>query len=114
MYNIIYQLYRKGPSLNGFGFWCGKHDHEICSILTNVESSLWIINKEECNQIIKRHYESFEITVYTFASVIFIYKMLYLMSTYIFIVKPIERAIHMYNTNHKYINGDSIEHDVHK
>ena len=39
--NIIYLLYRKGPLLNGFGFWGGKENHEICSILTNIENRLW-------------------------------------------------------------------------
>ena len=98
-YNLLYELYRRGPFLNGFGFWCGKNDHEICAILTNVDSELWLRNKDECNNIIQRHYESFEVTTICILFTVCLYKLLSLIFTYMFVIKPIQKAIMAHNQN---------------
>ena len=87
--NIIYLLYRKGPLLNGFGFWGGKENHEICSILTNIENRLWLKNQDECDILIQKHYESFEICIFCIIIFIVFYKILYFTLTYLCIVRPL-------------------------
>ena len=37
-------LYLRGPSINGYGFWSGKNMEDICAELTNVNASFWQIN----------------------------------------------------------------------
>ena len=92
-FSPLYTLFRKGPLLNGFGFWGGKSDSEICSVLTNVDSKIWIDNSEQCSELIQRHYESFSVSLYTLLSFFFIMKCFHCISTYIFIVRPITKAM---------------------
>ena len=91
----LYILYRKGPNLNGVGFWCGKSNEEICSILTNSEYRLWERNSLDCMDIIQRHYEAFAITVYTLLCVTFLYKSISSYITYVTIIRPIQRTIEL-------------------
>ena len=92
--NLLYELYRKGPTLNGFGFWGGKENNEICSLLTNVNNELWKSNQYECEILIQKHYKSFEICILFICTIIFVYKLLYFIFTYIFIVKPLISHYH--------------------
>ena len=99
-YTPLYTLYRKGPSLNGFGFWCGRTNIEICSILTNTNMLVWSDNDQKCLDIITRHYESFEVVIHILLLSIAVYKVVSYISTYITITRPIQQTIHtLYNSN---------------
>lgn len=101
MYNPFYLLYRKGPFLNGFGFWAGKENHEICSLLTNVDSSLWIRNDFECEKLIQRHYESFIVCIYIGVFTLCVLKLCSCITTYIFLVRPIQKSIECAQARYK-------------
>lgn len=103
-YNPLYILYRKGPSFNGFGFWCGKSNIEICSILTNTNMLLWNSNDDQCIDIITRHYESFEIMVHIFLLFTTVYKVLSYISTYITIIRPIQQTLYTLHTETSKLN----------
>ena len=45
IFNPLYILYRKGPYINGLGFWEGRSNEEICSILTNTKNEIWLKNR---------------------------------------------------------------------
>lgn len=59
----IYQIYIHGPSLQGFGFWEGKHNYDICAELTNVSSEFWYNHSNECLLLIEKKFNSFCITI---------------------------------------------------
>ena len=98
-FHPLYTLFRKGPLLNGFGFWGGKEDSEICSILTNVDSQIWIQNPNQCNILIQRQYDSFSVTLYTICFLCFIIKSFTFIYTYICIVRPITKAMETLGQN---------------
>ena len=104
-YNPLYMLYRKGPFINGFGFWSGKENPEICSQLTNMDSIHWINNDYECIKLIHRHYESFEIVVYITFIIIFMFKLFSHIFTYFIYIRPITQVIEKTRqTSHKQLN----------
>ena len=97
IFNPLYILYRKGPYINGLGFWEGRSNEEICSILTNTKNEIWLKNSEECNEIINRNYESFTISIYTLIIILIFWKCISLFLYYICVIKPLKKAIVLYN-----------------
>lgn len=100
--NPLYILYRRGPGLNGFGFWYGKTNEEICSFLTNSEPKIWERNQLDCNNIIERHYDAFAIMVYAMLCLLCLYKSFSSCITYITIIRPIQKSIYAYKVDHSY------------
>jgi len=84
-------MYRTGPLV--FGFWGGKSDSEICSILTNVNEELWNNNMITCHTLIQRHYNSFAIVVQFIIICYIVSKLISLVSLYVFIVRPLKSCI---------------------
>ena len=97
IFNPLYILYRKGPYINGLGFWEGRSNEEICSILTNTKNEIWLKNSEECNEIINSNYESFTISIYTLIIILIFWKCISLFLYYICVIKPLKKAIVLYN-----------------
>lgn len=90
-YNILYNIYRTGPLV--FGFWGGKSDSEICSILTNVNEELWNNNMNTCHTLIQKHYNSFAIVVQFIIICYIISKVISLILLYVFIIRPLKGCI---------------------
>lgn len=42
----LFYLFLHGPSLGGFGFWEGKSFPDICSMITKVDSRVWMSSVE--------------------------------------------------------------------
>lgn len=63
-------LYFRGPSFGGFGFWTGKPLDRICAELTDVPEAHWQANQDACVELVTRHFDGF---------VIFVYFLLYLL-----------------------------------
>ena len=91
--NPLYILYRKGPRMNGFGFWEGKSDAEMCSILTNTMNDIWLNNPSDCIEIINRNYGSFVISIYTLLLVFLFWKCITMFFYYVFVIKPLKKSI---------------------
>lgn len=69
-------LYFNGPSMWGIGFWEGKNYEEICSHLTNVQSSFWLHSfekQEMCLNIIEKKYNAFSISLLIIIYFIFLF-----------------------------------------
>ena len=86
LYNFspLYTLYRKGPWLNGFGFWAGKSDEEVCSYLSHTDIGIWNNNLSQCQHMIQKHYESLEIIVLFCMYILVCYQLLFWGLQYIF------------------------------
>lgn len=91
--NPLYIIYRKGPRVNGFGFWEGKSNEEICSILTNTRNDIWLNNHNDCIEIINRNYDSFVISIYTLLIVFLFWKCITILFYYVCVIKPLKNSI---------------------
>ena len=70
-------LYRNGPAFQGYGFWAGAEDADVCAQLTNVPSNLWRSTPEQithCENLIERHFMSFAWLIFIGMYILFIYK----------------------------------------
>ncbi len=66
----LFYLYLKGPDLNvngnaSVGFWSGKHEHDICSQLTNIAAEHWRQNSELCDDLIQRRFMTYYVLLET-------------------------------------------------
>lgn len=58
------ELYFYGPWINGWGFWAGKENVEICAYLNPTTSQMhWIRNIDECNILVEKHFSTFLVGV---------------------------------------------------
>ena len=89
----LYTLYRKGPWFNGYGFWAGKSDTQICSYISHVDSELWSQSYKQCKKLIEQHYESFEISVLFCVYVFMLYTIISWILQYMFIWVYFHRAL---------------------
>lgn len=53
------KLYLQGPAVGVVGFWQGKSQRDICSVITAIDAEFWNDNVDKCNQTIFRKLESF-------------------------------------------------------
>jgi hypothetical protein len=65
-------LYFRGPSLGGYGFWTGKPLDRICAELTDVPAAHWRVNEAACLDLVSRHFDGFVIFVYFILYALFI------------------------------------------
>jgi hypothetical protein len=55
-------LYRRGPSIAGYGWWEGASDEDICSQLTGVNAEFWRTGPASsamCHELIGRKCDAF-------------------------------------------------------
>ncbi|BBI30563.1 hypothetical protein QKT49_gp200 [Acanthamoeba castellanii medusavirus] len=60
----LYTLYRRGPSIAGYGWWEGASDEDICSRLTGVNAEFWRAGPASsamCSELIDRKFDAFVI-----------------------------------------------------
>lgn len=82
----VYWIYRNGPLF--FGGWLGQNDSDICNSLTHVSSQFWIDHPEICLEHIKRHFNSYFITVFLIIGTILFYQIVSHLLAWNFIYKP--------------------------
>lgn len=63
--NPLYYLYREGPHLQGFGFWYGQNDSFICAQISKYDPEFWKEHPEHCDDLIRRHFNSYVSLVIT-------------------------------------------------
>ena len=85
------QLYFHGPRLWGWGGWEGFAPEDICSHITQVTSSVWKIQKDNCTDLIERKFHSFLVTVFGVSYIFVLYKILSYCWLRYFILAPILR-----------------------
>lgn len=73
--NPLANLYLRGPSIHGYGFWSGKTMPEICAELTNVPSEFWERNPLECQDLVSHQFESFVVAVETVIYIVLLYRL---------------------------------------
>src|SRR5688572_14297003 len=52
----FFEFYKQGPK--AFGCWGGDKFEDICSKVTGVDSTHWVIHFHKCNEIIERQFTS--------------------------------------------------------
>lgn len=68
-------LYMQGPHISNYGFWQGKTNEEICSLLTNTHTDIWMgSNQLRCMQMIDSSFDSFSICISTVIYGVLMYK----------------------------------------
>lgn len=60
----LMQLYLKGPTLHGYGFWNGKADRDICAQLSNLSSDAFHRDPYSCFRLLFQHVDSFLIATH--------------------------------------------------
>jgi hypothetical protein len=82
----IYWIYRNGPLM--FGGWLGQTDSDICNSLTHVSAQFWMDHPDTCLENIKRHFNSWCITIFLVIGSLLSYQILSHFLAWNFIYKP--------------------------
>ena len=60
----LLMLYLNGPCIYGYGFWGGITFESICSQLTSVPATHWILNPLMCSLLIQQRFNTFLVCCY--------------------------------------------------
>lgn len=71
----LFNIYFNGPCFGGYGFWGGKSNHDICTVLAPSSSSLHWANEgsKHCDEMVMRAFNSFLNLIMTIVYFIVIY-----------------------------------------
>lgn len=87
------QLYFKGPSIGGFGFWHGAAPEDICSELTDVPAGFWSGHIHECEMLLHQRFVAFVIGSIWIVGLVAILKTFNLFVHYYFVTRPLLQFI---------------------
>lgn len=102
----LHSLYFNGPLLNGYGFWGGTKQEDICAAIFKGTSALfWMEHENDCTTLLISRFNAFLISVQFFIYVVCIYRIVSWCSFRFFILNPtihrLEKAIFTLQKNIK-------------
>jgi hypothetical protein len=71
----LWQLYLRGPSIRGFGFWGGKLLPDICHALTDITTAHWYLHPKECVRRVVDHFVSLTTAMCLLGYIFAVYRM---------------------------------------
>lgn len=85
------QLYLAGPAW--LGCWMGQAWEDICAQLSNVSSSFWVGQMDECRAMVEKRLMAFVVTVECGAYVLLAWHCLSGCITHVTVVRPLVREL---------------------
>ena len=82
-------LYFEGPELNGYGFWGGRTEQDVCARASGIDSALLHEHPEMCTEILNRKFQSFLLCARLILLVFTIYKVWNIVTVYYTVTRPL-------------------------
>ena len=89
----LVHVYMHGPAWNGWGFWEGQANEDICSAISHVPASFWATHSTDCAALVQRHQHAFVVGFEFVSAVLLAVLVVFWLLIHLTVVRPVTRAL---------------------